>query len=205
MTLSASLQRCRGQGFPPWLPAEPKRRSQAGARTLIAPPRSRERSRRSRPDRALISYRFRRRCNKIGASGGAPARKTFLMLSSSSSSNCTRDMKWSRHGSSAYTRDHSFCRARCSLSVHYHRDNKSHSALSFFDILGIHITSNLHYNVFIKEITATIKRPPGREIMYDLGAKMDVFLRCSAIKMFKWWTIPCIGFEAEFRNNNSHY
>ena len=33
--------------------------------------------------------------------------------------------------------------------------------------------------------------------MYDLGAKMDVFLRCNAIKMFKGRTIPCSGLRTE--------
>ena len=36
--------------------------------------------------------------------------------------------------------------------------------------------------------------------MYDLRAKMDVFLRCNAIKINKGRTIPCISLEAEFRN-----
>ena len=67
------------------------------------------------------------------------------------------------------------------------------------------ITSDLHYDVFKKEITDNIKRPPGREKMYDPGAKMDVFLRCNAIKMFKGRTIPCISFWAEFRNCYSFY
>ena len=67
----------------------------------------------------------------------------------------------------------------------------------FIDILGIFITSDLHYDVFIKEIMTNIKRPPGREKMYDLGAKMDVFLRCNAIKMFKGRMLPCNGFETE--------
>ena len=58
------------------------------------------------------------------------------------------------------------------------------------------ITSDLHYDVSIKEITTNIKRPPDREKMYDPGAKMDVFLRCNATKMFKGRTIPCISFGA---------
>ena len=37
--------------------------------------------------------------------------------------------------------------------------------------------------------------------MYDPGAKMDVFLRCNAIKMLKGITIPCISSGAEFRKD----
>jgi len=36
--------------------------------------------------------------------------------------------------------------------------------------------------------------------MYDPGAKMDVFLRCNAIKMIKERALPCINFGIEFRN-----
>ena len=57
--------------------------------------------------------------------------------------------------------------------------------------------SDIHYDVFIKEITTNIKRPPGREKMYDLGAKMGVFLRCNAIKLFAGRTISCSGFRTE--------
>ena len=49
-------------------------------------------------------------------------------------------------------------------------------------LIGIFITSDLHYDVFIREITTNIKRPPGREKMYDLGAKMGVFPRYNMIK-----------------------
>lgn len=41
------------------------------------------------------------------------------------------------------------------------------------------------------------KTPPGREKMYDLGAKKDVFLRCNAIKMFNGRTLPCSVFGTE--------
>ena len=41
--------------------------------------------------------------------------------------------------------------------------------------------------------------------MYDLGAKMDVFLRCNAVKMFKGRTVPYIGSRAEFREILSLY
>ena len=81
MTLSASLQRCRGQGFPPWLPAEPKKRRIHGVATLVTPLRSHKCSQRSCPDRTLISYRFRRGFYKNGVSGGAPAWKTIDILS----------------------------------------------------------------------------------------------------------------------------
>ena len=80
MTLSALLQRCRGQGFPPWLPAEKKKRSNAGVATFLTPLRSHEGSQRPCPERTLISYRFRRRLNKNGASGGAPAWNTIDIL-----------------------------------------------------------------------------------------------------------------------------
>ena len=33
--------------------------------------------------------------------------------------------------------------------------------------------------------------------MYDLGAKMGVFLRCNAIKMYKGRTLPCSGLRTE--------